>query len=112
MRNRAFPNRGYAMVSLTVEMDLMKRTAVSHLTFSLIPFCFLHLLTNTVEKPFHQLGTFWPLKMCQSDTLCASSEPLSGRGGTRRFPTGVYTSTRGLKHGFQGTINAKTFRKE
>ena len=35
-----------------------------------------------------------------------------GRGGARNFPTGELTlPTRGLKYGFQGTINAKNLRK-
>ena len=34
------------------------------------------------------------------------------RGGTRNFPTGGLTlPTRGLKYGFQGTVNAKILRK-
>ena len=36
---------------------------------------------------------------------------LTYRGGTRNFPTGVTLQTRGLKHGFQGFINAKDLRK-
>ena len=40
------------------------------------------------------------------------ASPLIIRGGARNFPTGGQTlSTRGLKYGFQGTINAKNGRK-
>ena len=39
-------------------------------------------------------------------------EFLEHRGGARNFPTGGLTiQTRGLKYGFQGTINAKNLRK-
>ena len=34
-----------------------------------------------------------------------------GRGGARNFPTGVTLPARRLKHGFQGTINAKNLQQ-
>ena len=36
---------------------------------------------------------------------------LSLGGGARNFPTGLTFPTRGLKYGFQGTINNKILRK-
>ena len=42
----------------------------------------------------------------------AGAAPLNARDGIRYFPTGELTlPKRGLKYGFQGTVNAKNLRK-
>ena len=44
--------------------------------------------------------------------LNSKAMSYSQRGGARNFPTGGPTlPTRGLKYGFQGTINAESLRK-
>ena len=45
--------------------------------------------------------------------LCLQLSGCMARGGARNFPTGAESSvpTRGLKNGFQGTINAKNLRE-
>ena len=44
--------------------------------------------------------------------VIAITKYSSTRGGARNFPTGgLNLPTRGLKYGFQGTINAKNLRK-
>ena len=52
---------------------------------------------------------YFSFSLC--DQLAIIPCPLS-RGSARNFPTGGLTlPTRGLKYGFQGTINAKNLRK-
>ena len=53
----------------------------------------------------------WPSKVLVQAGFAHWSS-FSVRGGARNFPTGgLIPPTRGLKYGFQGTINAKNLRK-
>ena len=73
---------------------------------------------RTTNVRLHKCILVWPL--CQQTIELNRSvafkmlinQPTTTRGGARNFPTGGLTlPTRGLKYGFQGTINAKNLPK-